>query len=82
MTRGSAPWRCCSDRAEQPPLGEVAPAHCTGIGSAVRSAGLLDLFAVLHLALAEALEEPSLTGDQPLARAVARHTGVAVDLVS
>jgi hypothetical protein len=58
MTRRSAPWRCCGDRAEQPSLGEVAPARCTGIGSAVRPAGLLDLFAVLHVALAEALEDP------------------------
>jgi hypothetical protein len=49
---------------------------------AVRCAGLPDLFAVSPIALAAALEEPLLIGDQPLARAVARHTGVMVDLVS
>jgi predicted nucleic acid-binding protein len=36
----------------------------------------------MYVALAEALEEPLLTGDQPLARAVARHTAVTVDLVA
>lgn len=36
----------------------------------------------MYVALAEALEEPLLTGDQPLARAVARHTGVTVELLA
>jgi predicted nucleic acid-binding protein len=36
----------------------------------------------MYVALAEALEEPLLTGDQPLARAVHRHTDVAIDLVA
>jgi predicted nucleic acid-binding protein len=36
----------------------------------------------MYVALAEALEERLLTADQPLARAVARHTGVTVDLVA
>jgi hypothetical protein len=36
----------------------------------------------MYGALAEAPEEPLLTGDQPLARAVARHTGDTVALVS
>jgi hypothetical protein len=49
---------------------------------AVRSAGWPDRFAAWHVALAAALEEPLLIGDQPLARAVARHTGVTVDPVS
>jgi len=34
----------------------------------------------MYVAPAEALDEPLRTGDQPLARAVARHTGVTVDL--
>jgi hypothetical protein len=51
MTRRPAPWRRCSGRAEQPSLGEVAGA----LRRAVRSAGLPDLFAVLHVALAAAL---------------------------
>jgi predicted nucleic acid-binding protein len=36
----------------------------------------------MYVALAEGLEEPLLTGDQPLARAVMRHTGVTIDLVA
>ena len=36
----------------------------------------------MYVALAEALDEPLRTGDQPLARAAARHTGITVDLVA
>jgi len=38
--------------------------------------------AAMYVALAEALDEPLLTGDQRLARAVHRHTDVAVDLIA
>jgi hypothetical protein len=36
----------------------------------------------MYVAPAEALDEPLRTGERPLARAVAGHTGVTVDLVA